>query len=169
MYCSECGKEIANNSKFCPECGKEIISTESKNLKECSLCGKEEGTDSKCAKCISINGDIKQSDNKDKNFTIFSIKGAGILFVGVIIVILIASLFSESSPTNCQELSDSMVGNKVENLFGRQGEILKSELKEVISEKPNNLVCLSEVVTTAGDYELKLEFDGEFIKWGSND
>ena len=24
MYCSECGKEIADNSKFCPECGKAI-------------------------------------------------------------------------------------------------------------------------------------------------
>ena len=63
MYCSECGKEIANNSKFCPKCGKEIISTESKNLKECSLCGKEEGTDSKCAKCVNINPDIKRLDN----------------------------------------------------------------------------------------------------------
>ena len=24
MFCSECGKTIADNSKFCPECGKEI-------------------------------------------------------------------------------------------------------------------------------------------------
>ena len=24
MFCSECGKEIADNSKFCPECGKPI-------------------------------------------------------------------------------------------------------------------------------------------------
>ena len=24
MFCSQCGKEIADNSKFCPECGKAI-------------------------------------------------------------------------------------------------------------------------------------------------
>tara|TARA_B100002052_G_C15542984_1_gene445534 strand:- start:92 stop:586 length:495 start_codon:yes stop_codon:yes gene_type:complete len=164
MYCSQCGKEIANNSKFCPECGKEIPTTESqdkpKNL-----------SDFEQAKLSAER--TKKSQTDDKNFTIFSIKGAGMLLVGVILFIFfltyIYPLFSDSPPTNCQELSDSMVGEKVENLFGRKGDILKSELKEVISEKPNNLVCLSEVVTTAGDYELKLEFDGEFIKWGSKD
>ena len=30
MYCSQCGKEIADNSKFCPECG-ENISGDSSN------------------------------------------------------------------------------------------------------------------------------------------
>ena len=30
MFCSQCGKEIADNSKFCPECGENISDDSSK-------------------------------------------------------------------------------------------------------------------------------------------
>jgi len=33
MFCSECGKEIANNSKFCPECGENLSSDSSSKTK----------------------------------------------------------------------------------------------------------------------------------------
>lgn len=31
MYCSKCGKEIADNSQFCGNCGKEITGNNNKN------------------------------------------------------------------------------------------------------------------------------------------
>ena len=33
MYCSQCGKEIADNSKFCPECGENLSSDSSGKTK----------------------------------------------------------------------------------------------------------------------------------------
>ena len=33
MYCSQCGKEIADNSKFCPECGENLSSDSSSKTK----------------------------------------------------------------------------------------------------------------------------------------
>jgi len=143
MYCSQCGKEIDDNSKFCPECGENISDDSSSSIPKHKVLSWE----------------------RKKNFTIFSIKGAVIVFVVLVVVALGAVLyFSESPLTNCQELSDAMVGNKTENL-GREGNILKSELKEVLSEEPNNLVCVVDVVATIGDYELILEYDGEILKW----
>lgn len=34
MYCKECGKEIADNSKFCQFCGKKLENVKSLNLNE---------------------------------------------------------------------------------------------------------------------------------------
>tara|TARA_B110001454_G_C12699630_1_gene426016 strand:+ start:1413 stop:1604 length:192 start_codon:yes stop_codon:yes gene_type:complete len=62
-----------------------------------------------------------------------------------------------------------MVGREVETKSGIKGEILKSELKEVISEESWGLVCVADVVTTNGDNEFKLEFDeAGTTKWGPN-
>ena len=106
MYCSQCGKEIANNSKFCPECGKEIPTTESqdkpKNL-----------SDFEQAKLSAERTKKSQTDDttqKDKNFTIFSIKGAGIVFGVVIILSFVISLFSddEDSPS-LEEAKENLI------------------------------------------------------------
>jgi len=147
MYCSECGKEIADNSKFCPECGENLSNDSSSKTKPV---------------------DETSDTGKDKNFTIFSLKGAGIVFVLLLILFFMFPDIFRGNPTNCQELSDSLVGKETDTLFGGKYKILKLVIKEVISEEPNNVVCIADGFTTSGDWEFRLEYDGEFTKWGVN-
>lgn len=44
MYCSKCGKEIADNVKFCPYCGSETMSVMSRNPDHVSIHQSEETT-----------------------------------------------------------------------------------------------------------------------------
>ena len=37
MYCSHCGKEIPNNSKFCNECGKEVLHSTDREMQNFEL------------------------------------------------------------------------------------------------------------------------------------
>ena len=45
MFCSECGKEIADNSKFCPECGKAIETIDNDSINKAKKSSLERAKD----------------------------------------------------------------------------------------------------------------------------
>tara|TARA_Y100001970_G_C13865610_1_gene666379 strand:+ start:71 stop:664 length:594 start_codon:yes stop_codon:yes gene_type:complete len=194
MFCSQCGKEIADNSKFCPECGKETLSTESKNLKECSLCGKEEGTNSKCAKCYGIktnsnpnlsiwekaklsseetkttgaSGVIKDNSSFMHDYMPWLVTGL------VIILILVGYLSFKDSrllkryfpPSNCEEFDEWMIGAKRQNIFGAEIEIISMKTQTIVEEKDNWIKCIAIGKDNFGEeYEYYLKSDGETISY----
>lgn len=64
MYCSQCGKEIDDNSKFCPECGKEIKNEESK---ENFVQTKARPIDRKKYSRVSLHRGYLRQENNDSN------------------------------------------------------------------------------------------------------
>jgi len=73
MYCSHCGKELPENSKFCPNCG---APAETEAPKVCPECGEEtiEGA-AFCAKCgrrlselppINLNKNVQKLSHRSK-------------------------------------------------------------------------------------------------------
>jgi hypothetical protein len=86
MYCPNCGTENKKTDKFCSSCGKKLP----------SAAFKETGNSSKGTK-----GNLKDMSPKKKI-------GAGVCCVGVIIIIIIAGLFSsDSSAISSSQMHDA--------------------------------------------------------------
>ena len=72
MFCSECGKQVADDAKFCGECGAvqttagfETTTTASNNMHSCPSCkvkGWEHGK--QCRKCGYVEGEEVTNTNK---------------------------------------------------------------------------------------------------------
>ena len=106
MYCSECGKEIANNSKFCPKCGKEIKNEESK---ENIIQTKARPIDRKKYSRVSLHRGHLRQENNDSN----------IMKIIALVIGIIGGIFG------------IMVGNQV-MAFGSGLEIFEIEGSETL-------------------------------------
>ena len=68
-------------------------------------------------------------------------------------------------PSNCIDLAEESIGKEITNTFGARWEIFTMEITKVISEEPNNIVCLAEGMTSRGEEKFQLSFDGSFFSW----
>jgi len=168
MFCSQCGKEIADNSKFCPECGKAVNPIDYDSIDKA-----KKSTLKKAKELLKI--DSSGSISKDKNFTIFPPRKVVIVIVVLIVIGIVGQslevdkfLNSLNVPNNCTELADNAIGKKVTNIFGAESRILDMKIKIAISEEPNNLLCIEEGRTERDTREFRLEYDGEFSSISTN-
>ena len=93
MYCSECGKEIADNSKFCAECGKPITYTGSENSSNEKQEEKEKKEQEEKEKKEQEEKEKKEQENQEKTNSKSSKFPVDIKYFIIGAVVLISILF----------------------------------------------------------------------------